>query len=188
MGQTPPLSIQNGPSKGFHRGSSGSRAPGGFYPPWSWGVWREAPGLRRVLVEGGEGDFSLSPLSSVSPHPFRMKSPFSLKLVLGSAFMSRGGSDPPCRRYQRGEKRGPCSLSSPLWFTRQGGGPISPSKAPSKSALEGGMGGLRFGDGGSDLPSLGPSKTLCISPGGLCPGGEGEPGPLFSLSREGRGG
>jgi hypothetical protein len=100
---------------------------------------------------GGEGEFSLSLSLSLLgfPPPIPKEEPIQPQIGPGSAFiMSRGGSGPPCRRYQRGEGEGPLS-PFPLWFTRQGGGSIPPSRHLQKVLCEGGMGGLRCGDGGS---------------------------------------
>lgn len=109
-----------------------------------------------------------------------------------SKICPEGVQVPPCRRYQRGEGEGPPSLS-PLWFTRQGGGSIPSPRHLQKVLCEGGMGGLRCGDGGSD-PLLWDRQRLSVSPlGGSVPGVKAtlEPplSPLsLSLTRGGGGG
>jgi hypothetical protein len=127
MGQTPPLSIQNGPSKGFLEAPQ-DHSSWGYLPPCFLGGMEG--GLRvKGVPHGGRGEIP-------SPHGFSLsiskEKPIQPQIGPGSAFiLPRGGSDPPCRWYQRGEGRGFPSSPS-LWFTRQGGGPILHSGLPQK--------------------------------------------------------
>jgi hypothetical protein len=106
MGQTPPLSIQNGPSKGFLEAPQ-DHSSWGYLPPCFLGGMEG--GLRvKGVPHGGRGEIP-------SPHGFSLsiskEKPIQPQIGPGSAFiLPRGGSDPPCRWYQRGEGRGFPSL------------------------------------------------------------------------------